>query len=66
MSIYDIVALLVDLPEQKLRRGQIVTVIEEWQPGAFEVEIANTGGIAYATAAIPQEHLVTVYREPRR
>jgi hypothetical protein len=53
MSIYDIVALLVDLPEQTLRRGQIGTIIEEWQPGVFEVEIANTGGIAYATAAIP-------------
>ena len=32
------VALLEDRPEDRLVRGQVGTVVENWAPGVFEVE----------------------------
>ena len=42
----DVVALLVDLPEQELRRGDVGTVVEvfeanEHHPGGYLVELLN-------------------------
>lgn len=38
MNLLDVVALLEDLPPVKLFRGQVGTIVEEYEPGVFEVE----------------------------
>jgi len=64
MNLYDVVALLEDLPEYDLRRGQVGTVVEEWQSGVYEVEFADTDGIAYAMVALHANQLMTLYWHP--
>jgi hypothetical protein len=53
----DVVALLVDLPQHKLRRGEVGTVIEvftkdENHPGGYLVEFVTESGGVYAHADI--------------
>lgn len=64
MGLLDVVALLEDLPEHNLRRGQVGTIVEEWAPDVFEVEFAGTDGIAYAMVAIPAEQLMPLHWQP--
>lgn len=61
MNLYDVVALLEDLPEEKLKRGQVGTIIEEWESGVYEVEFADTNGVTYAQVALRAEQLMTLY-----
>jgi len=64
MNKYDVVALLVDLPTEGLKRGQVGTIVEEWKPGVYEVEFADTDGVTYAMVALPQESLMILYWHP--
>ena len=48
IKLLDIVALVVDLPEYKLLRGQVGTVVETLADGkAFEVEFSDRDGRTY-------------------
>ncbi len=64
MNLYDVVALLEDLPAEGLKRGQVGTVIELWEPGVYEVEFADTHGITYALVALRADQLMTLYWHP--
>ena len=44
VHLHDVVALLVDLPDHKLRRGQVGTVVETLAPDVFEVEFSDDDG----------------------
>ena len=53
----DVVALLVDLPELRLRRGAVGTVVEAFaktphHPGGYIVEFVDESGEVYAQADI--------------
>lgn len=48
MKLLDVVALLEDLPEINLYRGQVGTIVEVYEPGIFEVEFSDNDGRAYA------------------
>jgi hypothetical protein len=53
----DLVALLIDVPERGLRRGEVATVIEvfagnEHHPGGYVVEFVTESGGVYAHADI--------------
>ena len=55
----DVVALLVDLPEQGLRRGDVGTVIEvfsetEHHPAGFTLEFVDEKGEVYQQADITE------------
>jgi hypothetical protein len=56
----DVVALTEPLPEKKLRRGQVGTVVEELASDVFEVEFSDVQGRTYATAALKRD----AFREP--
>ena len=59
------VALVVDVPEENLTRGQIGTVVEhlESEGDAAElVEFADTQGHAYAIVPLKPEHLMVLHR----
>ena len=64
MNLYDVVALLEDLPAEGLKRGQVGTIVEQWQPGVYEVEFADTDGVTYALLALRAEQLMTLYWHP--
>ena len=53
----DVVALLVDLPAYRLRRGAVGTVVEVFtatpaHPGGYMVEFVDQSGQVYALASI--------------
>src|SRR2546421_477131 len=66
--LHDIVALLIDLPEQGLKRGAVGTVVEVFEktaqhPAGYIVEFVDEAtGAAYAQADITnQAHLVALH-----
>lgn len=59
------VALVVDLPEQQLTRGQMGTVVEYLHSGnedALLVEFSDADGQAYAMAEVRPEQLIVLHR----
>ena len=48
ISLLSVVALLMDLPERGLARGQVGTVVETLAPDVFEVEFSDEEGRTYA------------------
>ncbi len=64
IQLLDAVALIQDLPERGLSRGQVGTVVEELAPGVFEVEFSDEQGRAYAMAALSAEDLMVLHYEP--
>ena len=57
ISDIDTIAVLEDLPEQGLSRGQVGTVVETLAPDVYEVEFSDNSGRTYATATIPPPKL---------
>ncbi len=64
MKLLDVVALLEDLPELGLYRGQVGTIVEEYEPNIFEVEFSDTTGHAYAIETLNAEQLMILYHYP--
>jgi hypothetical protein len=63
INTLDVVALLEDVPERGLVRGQVGTVVEKVAPGIFEVEFSDNDGRTYATLAAPAEKLLVLRHE---
>lgn len=63
-AILDIVALLSDLPEQHLTRGQVGTVIELIDDQTLLVEFSDDNGRAYAVVPCPRSDLLRLQYEP--
>jgi hypothetical protein len=63
-QILDVVALLEDVPERGLRRGQVGTVVEELAPQVFEVEFSDDDGRTYALLALSATQLIVLHYEP--
>ena len=63
-SILDVVALLTDLPEQQLARGQVGTVVEELDDKTLLVEFSDEQGRAYAITACPGAELLILHYVP--
>ena len=64
MELFAEVALLRDLPEHHLKRGQVGAVVEVYAPEAVEVEFIDNEGYTYALTTIPTADLVQLYRRP--
>jgi Domain of unknown function (DUF4926) len=61
MKLLDVVALLEDLPELGLYRGQVGTIVEEYEPDVFEVEFSDSTGRAYAIETLNANQLMLLY-----
>jgi hypothetical protein len=61
LKLLDIVALLEDVPALKLHRGEVGTIVEEFDGGVVEVEFADKRGIAYAFADLPKSKLLALH-----
>ncbi len=63
IGLLSVVALLVDLPERGLVRGQVGTVVETLAQGVFEVEFSDEEGRTYATLAPRAEQLMRLHHQ---
>lgn len=64
IQLLDVVALTEDLPDRKLRRGQVGTVVEILDEGVFEVEFSDTDGRTYAMLAVRADQLMVLHYTP--
>jgi len=64
IEMHSVVALLEDLPEHGLVRGQVGTVVESWEPNVYEVEFADESGKAFAMVALRPEQMIRLHYEP--
>lgn len=60
MKLLDTVALLEDLPEEQLQRGQVGTVVEILGGDVYEVEFSDDEGRPYALLPLPEALLMTL------
>ena len=64
MELLSEVAVLHDLPDKGLVRGQVGTVVEVLAPSMAEVEFCDDQGRAYAMAALRSEELIRLHHRP--
>jgi hypothetical protein len=64
LPLLSTVALLEDMPEESLRRGQVGTIVELLAPGVYEVEFSDDEGRTYASLGIGAEFLLPLLHEP--
>jgi hypothetical protein len=65
IELLSVVALLNDIPDSDLLRGQVGTVVETLAPGVFEVEFSDDTGQSYATLALSANQLMRLHYESR-
>ncbi len=63
-KLLDVIALLEDVPDHGLRRGQVGTVVEELAPDVYEVEFSDDNGRTYALLALRSSQLIVLHYEP--
>ena len=61
IRLLDTVALLEDLPERKLRRGEVGTVVEILAADVYEVEFCDDEGQTYAELALQGNQVVPLH-----
>jgi hypothetical protein len=59
-----VVALLEDIPQKGLLRGQVGAVVERLAPGVYEVEFSDDSGQTYASLALRSGQLMRLHHEP--
>ena len=64
IQILDVVALTGDLPERKLYRGQVGTIVEQLSDQIFEVEFSDDDGKTYALVPVGANQLMVLHYEP--
>ena len=64
VELLSVVALLADLLEQGLVRGQVGTVVEVLAPGVYEVDFCDGDGRTYATVALNADQLLRLHHQP--
>ncbi len=64
MKLLDVVTLIEDLPELKLYRGQVGTIVEEYDPQVFEVEFSDMRGRTYALETLKADQLMVLRYQP--
>jgi hypothetical protein len=63
-SLLAAVALLTDLPAQRLARGQVGTIVEQLDDKTSLVEFSDDQGRAYAVAPCRREDLLVLHYVP--
>lgn len=63
-DLLDVVALLKDIPQESLRRGQIGTVVEVLAPDAVLVEFSDSLGRTYAMQMVSPDDVIVLHDMP--
>jgi len=64
LELFSVVALLQDLPQKGLVRGQIGTVVEVYSPTVGEIEFCDQDGRTYALEPLNSDQLIRLYDRP--
>lgn len=59
---FDIVELLVSLPEDNLLVGTQGAIVEQYSDNDFEVEFSNEAGETLALCTLPQQKFIVVWK----
>jgi hypothetical protein len=65
MELLSEVAVLEDMPEKGLIRGQVGTVVELLTPSVAEVEFSDDQGRTYAMVALRSEEVIMLGAPPK-
>ena len=63
-EMLSVVALLEDMPQKGLLRGQVGTIVEILAPGVYEIEFSDDSGRTYASLALRGDQLMRLRHEP--
>lgn len=63
LELLDIAALQSEIPGEKVKIGQVGTIVEELAEGVYEVEFADTKGRTLTTCAVEAKNLLKLTRE---
>lgn len=61
--VFDVVALLKNIPDQRLQIGQVGTIVETLAEDVYEVEFANNEGKTIASVAVEAKNLLLLHYE---
>jgi hypothetical protein len=61
VAVLDVIALLIDVPEHGLVRGQVGTVVEKLDGNVFEIEFSDDEGRTYAELALSADVLLVLH-----
>lgn len=64
INLLDVVALIEELPDRGLHRGQVGTVVETLDPGVYEAEFSDDDGRTFATIALRADQLLVLHYQP--
>lgn len=63
LKLLDTVALLKEIPDAKLVKGQVGTIVEGLDEEVYEVEFTDKRGETIASLALTHEELMLLYFE---
>lgn len=63
IRLLDTIALLKDLPQRNLKRGEVGTVVETLGDNVFEVEFCDDDGHTYAEFALRRDQLIVLHNQ---
>ncbi len=63
LRLLDVVALLKNVPEKKLKKGQVGTIVEILENAHYEVEFCNNKGESFALFAVAEKDLMLLHYE---
>ena len=61
-ELFDVIELLVDLPEVEINAGELGTIVEKYDDRAYEVEFANDDGETLALLVLTPEKFIVVWK----
>lgn len=64
IELLSVAALVEDMPERGLRRGQVGAVVESLAPDVYEVEFSDDSGKTYASLALRADQLMRLHHAP--
>jgi hypothetical protein len=64
IKLLDVVALLVDKPDERLVKGHVGTIVEVFSPRDFEVEFLDPTGRTFALTTLKTDEILVLKHEP--
>jgi hypothetical protein len=61
-ELFDLVELLVDLPEHNLIMGEQGTIVEDYNDGCYEIEFSNDLGEIIALCSLPMQQFIVIWK----
>ena len=61
-ELFDLVELLVDLPEHNLIMGEQGTIVEDYNDGCYEIEFSNELRETIALCSLPMQQFIVIWK----